>query len=116
MRGLPLTQLDYARAMAFAALDEASGDLLGVIRLHIAANYETGEYAVLVRSDLQGRGLGWKLMELMIRYARSEGLKCVEGQILRQNVTMLQMCREFGFEIAEDAQDRSICVAKLRLQ
>ena len=111
-----LTQLDYARAMAFAALDEASGDLLGVIRLHIAANYETGEYAVLVRSDLQGRGLGWKLMELMIRYARSEGLKCVEGQILRQNVTMLQMCREFGFEIAEDAQDRSICVAKLRLQ
>jgi acetyltransferase len=55
-------------------------------------------------------------MELMIRYARSERLKCVEGQILRENVTMLQMCREFGFEIAEDAQDRSICIAKLRLQ
>jgi len=53
-----LTRLDYPRAMAFAALDEASGDLLGIIRLSNDANYKKGEYAVLVRSDLQGRGLG----------------------------------------------------------
>ncbi len=111
-----LTQLDYARAMAFAAaLDEASGDPRSQPAAH-RRQLRDGEYAVLVRSDLQGRGLGWKLMEFMIRCTRSERLKCVEGQILRENVTTLQMCREFGFEIAEDAQDRSIYIAKLRLQ
>ena len=77
-----LTQLDYARAMAFAAISESTGQLLGVVRLHSDANYETGEYAILLRSDLKGRGLGWKLMELMIQYARAEGLRRIDGQVL----------------------------------
>jgi hypothetical protein len=50
------TQIDCARAMAFVAIDEATGALLGVVRLHSDANYETGEYAILVRSDLKGGG------------------------------------------------------------
>jgi acetyltransferase len=111
-----LTQLDYARAMAFAALDASTGDLLGVIRLHADANYERAEYAIMVRSDLKGRGLGWKLMELMIRYARSEGLRQIEGQVLRENVMMLQMCHELGFQIADDPGDRTVKVVSLKLQ
>src|SRR5262249_10469241 len=51
------TQIDYARAMAFIAIEESSGNMLGVVRLHADANYERGEYAILVRSDLKGRGL-----------------------------------------------------------
>jgi hypothetical protein len=50
-----LTQIDYARAMAFVAIEESSGKLLGVVRLHANANYDAGEYAVQVRSDLKGR-------------------------------------------------------------
>ena len=111
-----LTQLDYARAMAFAALDGATGELLGVIRLHADSNYERAEYAIIVRSDLKGRGLGWKLMELMIRYARSEGLKQIEGQVLGENILMLQMCHELGFHVADDPGDRSVKVASLKLQ
>ena len=49
-----LTQIDYARAMAFVAIEEATGNMLGVIRLHADANYDSGEYAVLVRSGSQG--------------------------------------------------------------
>jgi acetyltransferase len=110
-----LTQLDYARAMAFMAIDEATGEMIGGVRLHADANYETGEYAILLRSDLKGRGLGWTLMEMMIEYARSEGLKCIEGQVLRENTTMLKMCRELGFAIKDDAQDAEICLATLAL-
>ncbi len=58
-----LTQIDYARAMAFIAIEETTGNMLGVVRLHADANYVTGEYAILVRSDLKGRGLGWLLMQ-----------------------------------------------------
>ena len=110
-----LTQLDYARAIAFAAVSEATGQLLGVVRLHTDANHETGEYAILLRTDVKGRGLGWKLMELIVRYARAEGLKRVEGQILRDNSTMLKMCRELGFSVVADSRDTEMLTATLAL-
>jgi acetyltransferase len=111
-----LTQLDYGRAMAFAAIDEACGELVGVVRIHADANYECGEYAILLRSDLKGHGLGWELMQLIIRYARSEGLNRIEGQVLRENSTMLQMCRELGFRIESDPEEPGICIVTLPLQ
>jgi acetyltransferase len=110
-----LTQIDYARAMAFIALEEASGKLLGVVRLHADANYESAEYAILVRSDLKGRGLGYLLMQMMIDYARAERLKTIEGQVLTENTAMLAMCRELGFDIASDPLDPDTCVVKLAI-
>jgi acetyltransferase len=109
------TQIDYARAMAFIAIEELTGEMLGVVRLHTNADYDSGEYAILVRSDLKGRGLGWVLMRLLIEYARAEGIRSIEGQVLQENTTMLNMCRELGFEIAHDADEPHICVAKLSL-
>ena len=103
-----LTQLDYARAMAFVALDEASGELAGVVRLHSDSVYETGEYAILLRSDLKGRGLGWALMQLLIEYAKSEGLKRISGQVLRENTTMIEMCRSLGFKVEPDPTERDL--------
>src|SRR5271169_4901071 len=111
-----LTQLDYGRAIPFAALDGASGELLGVVRLHADSNYETAEYAVLVRSDLKGRGIGWMLMELIIRYGRSENLKRIEGQVLQENTSMVDMCRELGFEVGEDPSDRTVKLVRLELR
>jgi acetyltransferase len=109
------TQLDYARAMAFIALDESSGRMLGVVRLHANSNYDSGEYAVLVQSDLKGRGLGWALMQLIIAYARAEGLSSIAGEVLRDNTTMLAMCRELGFEITANPEDLEICQVKLEI-
>jgi acetyltransferase len=110
-----LTQLDYARAMAFVAFDEATGELVGVVRLHSDSLYENGEYAILLRSDLKGRGLGWALMQLIIEYAKSEGLKVVSGDVLAENTVMLAMCRELGFEVKSDSVERGICNVKLVL-
>ena len=109
------TQIDYARAMAFIAIEEATGDMLGVVRVHADANYDTGEYAILVRSDLKGRGLGYMLMQLIIEYARAEGLRCIQGQVLQENTTMLEMCRELGFQVASDPQEPSSLIVRLPL-
>jgi acetyltransferase len=108
-----LIQIDYARAIAFVALDAESGAMMGVVRLHADANGETGEYAILMRSDLKGLGLGWELMRLMIEWARAEGLKVVEGQVLRENTVMLDMCRRLGFAIRGDPDDRDIQIVTL---
>jgi acetyltransferase len=107
------TQIDYARAMAFIAIAEAGGAMLGVVRLHANSTYDKGEYAILVRSDLKGHGLGWRLMQLLIEYARDEGIHAIEGQVLGENTTMLAMCRQLGFAVAPDASDTAICVVKL---
>jgi acetyltransferase len=110
-----LTQLDYARAMAFVAFDQATNELLGVVRIHSDSIYESGEYAILLRSDLKGRGLGWVLMQLIIEYARSEGLKVISGDVLQENVVMLDMCRSLGFEVKTDPAELDLCNVKLRL-
>jgi RimJ/RimL family protein N-acetyltransferase len=110
-----LTQLDYARAMAFVAIDEAGSEMLGVVWLYSDSIHETGEYAILLRSDLKGRGLGWALMQLIIEYAKSEGLSRIYGQILQENSVMLKMCRELGFKIKTDAKDRGVCDVSLAL-
>jgi acetyltransferase len=52
-------------------------------------------------------------MECIIRYARAEGLKRIEGQVLRDNAVMVKMCRELGFSIADDPDDRDLFHVKL---
>jgi acetyltransferase len=111
-----LVQIDYARAIAFVGLDADSGVMMGAVRLQADANREMGEYAILVRSDLKGLGLGWGLMQLMIEWARAEGLHLIEGQVLRENTTMLDICRRLGFAIRTDPGDPDIKVVKLALK
>ena len=110
-----LTQLDYARAMAFVAFDEATNELVGVVRIHSDSIYESGEYAILLRSDLKGRGLGWALMQMIIEYAKSEGLKAISGDVLADNTVMLAMCRSLGFEVKTDPVEHDICNVRLAL-
>jgi RimJ/RimL family protein N-acetyltransferase len=110
-----LTHVDYTRAMAFIAIDEASGQMLGVVRLHLDDDRKAGEFAVIVRSELKGHGLGWLLMRRMIDYARALGLERVHGQVLAENSTMLRMCAELGFRIEDDSNQTGIKVVTLEL-
>ena len=110
-----LTQIDYGRAMALLAIDEVYGELMGVVRLHCDPDHQTGEYAILLRSDLKGRGLGWSLMEIIIDYARKDGLKRIRGDVLRENTVMLNMCKKLGFDIQDDGGDRNVKIVSLDL-
>jgi RimJ/RimL family protein N-acetyltransferase len=96
-----LTHLDYRHEMAFIALDEDTGHMLGLVRLKDELDEKTAEFAILVRSRLKGHGLGWVLMQRVIDYAKEKGLRRVYGDVLVENTTMLQMCAELGFH-AED--------------
>jgi acetyltransferase len=109
------TQIDYARAMAFVALDKERKELLGVARLAADPDYTKGEYAIIVRSDLKGTGIGWALMRHLIRYAEKEGLRALVGDVLASNLPMLEMCRALGFEVSPDPEDLSIRKVRLKL-
>ncbi|MGV6873416.1 bifunctional acetate--CoA ligase family protein/GNAT family N-acetyltransferase [Pseudochelatococcus sp. B33] len=110
-----LTQLDYGRAMALVVIDKATGEMLGAVRLHADANYEAGEYGIMTRTDMRGKGLGWLLMTSIIEYAKAEGLKAVEAQVLRENTMMLAMCAQLGFTSRPDPDDAGVRLVRLEV-
>lgn len=110
-----LTQIDYDRSMAFVALMPEDGELLGVSRLVLDADREVAEYAVTVRSDLQGKGLGWLLMQKLIAFAEAEGVRTVYGDVLAANTTMLQMCGELGFTVEKHPDQPGVLRVNLTL-
>ncbi|MGE0564245.1 MAG: N-acetyltransferase family protein [Pseudolabrys sp.] len=118
-----LTHYNPATAMAFIALSVPGGRMLGVVRLHDDTDGASGsrsaskgaEFAVLVRSSLKGQGLGWLLMKRMIGYARKHGIAVVHGQVLDENSTMLAMCEELGFHVADDPAERGMKYVTLAL-
>jgi RimJ/RimL family protein N-acetyltransferase len=110
-----LIHYDPAHAMAFIAIEEQSGRMLGVVRLHDDPNGKDAEFAILVRSRLKGHGLGWLMMKHMIAYAKTKGLQTVRGQVLAENSTMLTMCAELGFHIADDPGERGVKQVTLSL-
>jgi acetyltransferase len=110
-----LVHYDPAHAMAFVAIEESSGRMLGVVRLHDNPDGESSEFAILVRSRLKGRGLGWRLMNHMMAYAKAKGLKSVHGDVLAENTSMLTMCAELGFHIMNASAERGIRHVELPL-
>jgi acetyltransferase len=100
-----LAHLDYRHEMAFIALDEDTGRMLGLVRLKDELDDKTAEFAILVRSRLKGHGLGWQLMRRLINYAKEKGLRRVYGDVLVENTTMLQMCVELGFHEVDMGSD-----------
>jgi len=111
-----LTQLDYDRDMAFVAISEPSGELAGIGRLSSDPDRTAAEYGLIVRTDLQGQGLGKALLTLIIDYARAERIGRVEGLVLAENDRMLAMCRKFGFKVGFLPDDPGLCHVSLELQ
>jgi acetyltransferase len=97
-----LTQIDYAREMAFiaeAVREDGQPETLGTVRTVSDPDNVDAEVAIIVRSDLKGHGLGQLLMDKMIRYTRAQGTQRLVGTVLRENTTMLQLARDNGFTL-----------------
>jgi acetyltransferase len=96
-----LTQIDYDREMAFIAeaLDaQGVHETLGVARTVSDPDRVEAEFAIIVRSDLKGAGLGRLLFQQLIDHAISRGTGRLVGIVLRENKRMLNLCRDLGFE------------------
>jgi len=97
-----LTQIDYDREMAFIATapnEHGVEETLAVVRTVSDPDNVRADFAVMVRSDLKGRGLGTALMKKMIAYCRSRGIKAIVGQVLADNQAMLRLTRQLGFTV-----------------
>jgi acetyltransferase len=103
-----LTQIDYDREVALVAEPAGAKEIWGVVRYAADPDMERAEYAITVRSDMKGRGLGYLLMSRMLEVAKARGLSEIFGSVMRENEPMLKMCRELGFAVREYSEDPDI--------
>ena len=91
--------IDYDREMAIVA-ELREGDkrkIIGIGRLIVEPDFRSGEYAVLVHDDYHGKGLGYKLVDVIIGIAQDKGLEEIYGTVLTENQKMLGVARKLGF-------------------
>jgi len=105
-----LSQLDYDRELALLA--ERDGTALGVVHFFADPDKLRAEYAIAVRNDWKGRGIGYLLMTRLIDIARQRGIGELLGEVMRENEPMLQMCRELGFSIVSQPADPAIMLVR----
>jgi acetyltransferase len=123
MKALPqamaarLSQIDYDREMALVADAPGSGTdgIVGVARFSSEPDRRRAEYAIAVRSDWKGRGLGYALLGRIIEAARARGIGELYGDVLQENQAMLKMNREHGFAIAAHPDDPALVRVTRRL-
>ncbi len=96
------TQIDYDREMAFIATrPNAQGvaETLAVGRVVADPDNITAEFAVTVRSDLKGMGLGKLMMQKLIDYCRARGTREIVGEALPQNSRITGLAKRMGFTV-----------------
>lgn len=117
MRELPrsqlarLTQIDYDREMAFIASAERPDggvETLGVARAVADPDNTAAEFAIIVRSDVKGQGLGPILLKKLIDYCRSRGTQELVGEALAGNQRIVRLVQRFGFVVSHSADSQTL--------
>jgi acetyltransferase len=113
-----LTQIDYDREMALVLAEPGTAgrsDVYGMVHIAADPDGERAEFAIMLRSDMSGLGLGPLLMRRIIDYGRNHGLKELFGEVLRENRPMLKLADVFGFERSAMPDDPSVIGIRLSL-
>ena len=95
--------------MAFIAVRrsaDGSEETLGVVRAIADPDNVEAEFAIIVRSDLKGRGLGHLLLAKMIALPRRRAApQRVVGYVLRENLAMRDLALSAGFVVDKAGSD-----------
>ena len=111
------TQIDYDREMAFVAIVPQDGreTEIAVCRYVTHPDGETCEFAIVVADNWQRRGLGRRMMTLLIDCARTRKLRAMVGDVLAENWPMLSLCKSLGFVIGSGAEGADVKQVTLAL-
>lgn len=112
------TQIDYDREMSFVAVaedEQGNKDTLGEVRAVADPDNIRAEFAIVVRSDIKGHGLGSVLLEKMIRYCRERDTTELHGETVPQNERMLNLAKDLGFELKRSTDGQTVQL-NLKLQ
>lgn len=111
-----LTQVDYPRELALAAVTVLEGreKLLGVARYALEPDGGC-EFAIVVADAWQGCGIGRRLLQQLIEAARAAGVTRITGLVLSTNAGMLRFARALGFTARREPDDATLTRVSLAL-
>jgi acetyltransferase len=91
--------IDYDRHMAIVAEISENGKrkIIAVGRLVMEPDFHSGELAILVHDRYQRKGLGYKLVGMLIGIGREKGLEEIVAEVLTDNDKMLKLGSKIGF-------------------
>jgi acetyltransferase len=89
-----------------ALVVEHAGEIVGVGRLSKLPGTHDAEFALLISDLWQNKGLGRKLLSMLLQVARDEKLTHVQADILPENLEMQRLCEKQGFEIIPARSDQ----------
>ena len=119
MMAARFTQIDYDREMVLILTEHGipgTKEIYAVVQISSDPGRERAEYAILVRGDVTGMGLGVFLMRRILDYSRSRGLREIYGDVLSDNHTMLKLAKLLGFKAASVPDEPGITRVTLRLE
>jgi acetyl coenzyme A synthetase (ADP forming)-like protein len=102
-----ITSVDYRDHMALVAL--LGTEIVAVARYDRVGDHEA-EVAFTVRDDQQGRGLGTLLLEHLAVVARSNGIDTFSADTLPNNVKMLNVFADAGWQGERRFEDGTVRV------
>ncbi len=110
------TNIDYEREIAIVAeLADAGGKrIIGVGRLVVDPVGSSGEFTVIVHNEFQGKGLGFKLVDIIIGIAQDKGLSQIWGTVTSDNVRMLELTEALGFSAVPESDGITRVCLELR--
>ncbi|HUO70966.1 MAG TPA: GNAT family N-acetyltransferase [Solirubrobacteraceae bacterium] len=109
-----LTEVDHRTHEALVAIDQSSGDGIGVARFVRSSEHAgDAEAAVAVIDPWQDRRVGTALLEELAARAREEGVERFTASVLATNAPMLKLLRQFG---DTTVVDRAAGVVELQIE
>ena len=105
-----MTQIDYDREMAFIVtqIQQDHWITLGVSRVLMDPDNLEAEFAVVVRSDQKGLGLGRVLMQSVIDHCKRQKVEKIEGITLPENAGMIGLSKKLGFKVTRDFEEGTV--------
>lgn len=85
-----------------AILDEGGQDRIVAVARLAGATDDSAEFALLVRDDFQGQGVGAFIFDLLIQVAMVRGLRALTAYVAADNEPMLALIRRSGLEYDMD--------------
>ncbi|MDX1520918.1 MAG: bifunctional acetate--CoA ligase family protein/GNAT family N-acetyltransferase [Anaerolineae bacterium] len=107
---------DVEIALVVEYQNPATGEpeLFGVGRLiKLSGTNNEAEFSVMVREDMQGEGLGTKILRSLVQVGRQEKVRRIVGTILPENYGMQHVARKAGFEIKRSIAEGMVIASLL---
>ena len=114
------TRIDYPRDLALIVTCSEGGREREIAAARYVALGAPGqcEFALTVADGWQGRGVGYRLMQTLMRFAREAGFERMDGYVLAANHKMIELMRALGFELrpSEEGPQVRLATRSLRVE